>query len=206
MRTRNLAVPAVYFLGAPVVAGTAPGRPHPGRVSAVAGFLNGDCLTVTGKTLADWVPMRSGLPRVPMPPDGHPLVGFPDVFKGPIGRIVAIDLNTGNHAWMTPHGDMAQRDQDNFKANPLMKGIQFDANWGRRGHPALAAASTLLLASGQTADNKPNLFGIDKKTGKRLGAVPTPSMGEYGLMTYMHQGKQFVVLPVEGGYTAMALP
>ena len=161
---------------------------------------------MTGKTLADWVPMRSGLPRVPPPPEGHPLVGIPDIFKGPIGRIVAIDMNSGEHAWMIPHGDMAQRDQDNFKANPLMKGIEFDANWGRRGHPALAATSTLLLATGQTADNKPNLFAIDKKTGKRVGAVPTPRLGQYGLMTYLHQGKQYVVLPVSGGYTTLALP
>jgi hypothetical protein len=25
-------------------------------------------------------------------------------------------------------------------------------------------------------------------------------------MTYLHQGKQYVILPVDGGYTAMALP
>jgi hypothetical protein len=31
-------------------------------------------------------------------------------------------------------------------------------------------------------------------------------MGQYGLMTYLHQGKQYVILPVDGGYTAMALP
>ena len=38
------------------------------------------------------------------------------------------------------------------------------------------------------------------------GAVATPAMGQYGLMTYLHQGKQYVILPVDGGYTAMALP
>ena len=64
---------------------------------------------------------------------------------------------------------MAQNQQDAFKSNPLLKGVNVDTNWGRRGHPALAATSTLLLATGQTADNKPNLFGIDKKTGKRVG-------------------------------------
>jgi hypothetical protein len=26
------------------------------------------------------------------------------------------------------------------------------------------------------------------------------------LMTYMHAGKQYVILPVDGGYTALALP
>ena len=70
----------------------------------------------------------------------------------------------------------------------------------------MMATSTLLFATGSSADDKPQLFGIDKKTGRRVGAVETPSMGEYGLMTYMHQGKQYVILPVKGGYTALALP
>ena len=84
--------------------------------------------------------------------------------------------------------------------------MNVDTNWGRRGHAAMAATSTLLFATGQTADNKPTLFGIDKKTGKRVGAVAMPRLGGYGLMTYLHQGKQYVVIPVNGGYTALALP
>lgn len=160
---------------------------------------------MTGKTLADWVPMRGGLPPPPKL-ENDPLLGIPDLFKGPLGKVVAIDMNTGEHLWMIPHGDMAQRDQENFRNNPLLKGLNIDTNWGRRGHPALAATSTLLLATGQTADNRPHLFGIDKKTGKRVGQVPTPRLGQYGLMTYLHQGKQYVVLPVTGGYTAVALP
>ena len=39
------------------------------------------------------------------------------------------------------------------------------------GTAALAASSTLLFSAGQTADSRNNLFGIDKKTGKRVGAV-----------------------------------
>ena len=39
-----------------------------------------------------------------------------------------------------------------------------------------------------------------------MGAVPTRVLGQYGLMTYMHQGKQYIVLPRNGGYTTMALP
>ena len=30
--------------------------------------------------------------------------------------------------------------------------------------------------------------------------------GQYGLMTYLHQGKQYVVVPRNGGYTTLALP
>jgi quinoprotein glucose dehydrogenase len=139
-------------------------------------------------------------------PADHPLRGFPGVFKGPVGRITAINVNTGEHMWMIPHGDMAQEQQDAFRSNPLMKGVNADTNWGRSGHAAMMATSTLLFATGQTADSRPHLFGIDKKTGRRVGAVPTPAIGGYGLMTYMHQGKQYVMLPVDGGYTALALP
>ena len=70
----------------------------------------------------------------------------------------------------------------------------------------MAATSTLLLSAGQTADNRAHLFAIDKKTGKRVGQVPTGTQGQYGLMTYFHQGKQYIVMPRNGGYTTLALP
>ncbi|HEX4915692.1 MAG TPA: PQQ-binding-like beta-propeller repeat protein [Vicinamibacterales bacterium] len=161
---------------------------------------------MTGKTLADWITSR-GEKTAPAVRANDPLAGIPDIFKGPIGRLVAIDMISGEHVWMTPHGDSPTTQQEAFRANPLLKDVKnLDTNWGRRGHAALAATSTLLFATGQTADNAPKLFAIDKKTGKRVGAVATPRLGQYGLMTYMHQGKQYVVMPVNGGYTAMALP
>jgi quinoprotein glucose dehydrogenase len=161
---------------------------------------------MTGKTISPWVaPGAASLPAPPLPPNS-PLRGLPGIFKGPVGRIVAIDMNTGEHLWMIPHGDMAREQQEAFRNHPLMKGVSnLDTNWGRAGHAAMMVTPTLLFATGQTDDSRPHLFAIDKKTGKRLGAVPTPAMGQYGLMTYMHQGKQYVILPVNGGYTAMAL-
>ena len=160
---------------------------------------------MTGKTLAQWISTHE--PSRPAPPmASDPLAGIPDIFKGPVGRITAIDLNTGEHLWMIPYGDMAQGQQDAFRNNPLLKGVTVDTNWGRRGTAAMAATSTLLFSAGQTADNKPNLFAIDKKTGKRLAAIPTPRLGAYGLMTYMHAGKQYILMPVTGGYQTLALP
>jgi quinoprotein glucose dehydrogenase len=166
-----------------------------------------DTPQMTGKTLSPWATARGeGRPPAQKPDPNDPLAGIPDLFKGPIGKLVAIDLNTGEHLWMTPHGDMAEAQQQAFRNNPLLKGLNIDTNWGRRGHAAMAATSTLLFATGATADNRPHLFAIDKKTGKRVGQVATPRMGQYGLMTYLHQGKQYVILPTNGGYTAMALP
>ncbi len=161
---------------------------------------------MTGKTLAAWITSRGEKPTPPARPN-DPLAGIPDIFKGPSGRLVAIDMNTGEHLWMTPHGDSPTTQQEAMRANPLLKGVpNLDTNWGRRGHAALAATPTLLFATGQTADNRPHLFALDNKTGKRVGAVATPRLGAYGLMTYIHAGKRYIVMPVNGGYTALTLP
>lgn len=172
----------------------------------LAPAIERDTPRMTGKTVAAWATARGSAPPRPKVDPNDPLAGIPDLFKGPIGRITAIDMNTGEHLWMIPHGDMDAKAQDAFRNNPLLKGMTVDTNWGRRGHAAMAATSTLLFATGQTADGQPHLFAIDKKTGKRVGAVPTARMGTYGLMTYLHQGKQYVVIPMNGGYQAMALP
>ena len=137
---------------------------------------------MTGKTLSPWAVARGGggdggAPP-PKPDPSDPLFGIPDLFKGPLGKIVAIDMNTGEHLWMIPHGDTDAKQQEAFRNNPLLKGVNVDTNWGRRGHAALAATSTLLFASGTTADNRPHLFAIDKKTGKRVGQVATPRVGQ----------------------------
>ena len=139
-----------------------------------------DSPKMTGTTISPWAaPGAATLPTPPLPADS-PLRGIPSIFKGPLGRITAIDLNTGEHLWMMPHGEMAKEQQDAFRNNPLMKGVNVDTNLGRANHAALMATPTLLFATGQTADNRPHLFGIDKKTGTRVGAVPTPALGQYG--------------------------
>jgi glucose dehydrogenase len=161
---------------------------------------------MTGKTVSPWAPARGGGPPPPKPDPNDPLAGIPDLFKGPLGRIVAIDMNTGEHLWMIPHGDTDAKQQEAFRNNPLLKAVNVDTNWGRRGHAALMATPTLLFATGTTADGKSQLFAIDKRTGKRLAQVETPKLGQYGLMTYLHAGKQYVILPRDGGYTALALP
>ena len=165
-----------------------------------------DTPKMTGKTVSPWAPARGGGPPPPKPDPNDPLAGIPDLFKGPLGRIVAIDVNTGEHLWMIPHGEMDAKQQEAFRNNPLLKGLNIDTNWGRRGHAAMMATPTLLFATGTTSDDKAQLFAIDKRTGKRLGQVATPRLGQYGLMTYLHAGKQYVILPRDGGYTALALP
>ncbi|MQA92331.1 MAG: PQQ-binding-like beta-propeller repeat protein [Gemmatimonas sp.] len=155
----------------------------------------------TGSTVVDFA--RGQFGEENGPPDD--LDGLP-IWKGPVGRITAIDMNTGEHLWAIPHGDAPQEEQEMLQNHSLLQGIDAPTNRGRSGHAALLVTPTILMATGQTADDTSHLFAIDKATGERLAQVATPSLGRYGIMTYMHEDKQYVVLPVQGGYTALALP
>ena len=44
----------------------------------------------------------------------------------------------------------------------------------------------------------------DKFTGEVVGSVPLPAPGQYGMMTYMHRGQQYIV--VEIGSSQMDYP
>jgi glucose dehydrogenase len=152
----------------------------------------------TGRTVSDFAQSGGGSG----PPETAPpfLDGLP-IWKGLLGRISAIDLNTGEYLWVIPNGEMSQ----GIREHPLLNGMEIPEQ-GRGGHAALMATRSLLLATGMSRDNVPHLFAIDKQTGQRVGQVPTPMLGAYGLMGYVHEGKQYIVMPVKGGYTALALP
>ncbi|MDP2320391.1 MAG: pyrroloquinoline quinone-dependent dehydrogenase, partial [Acidobacteriota bacterium] len=140
------------------------------------------------------------------PAADDPLAGLP-LFKGPAGRITAIDLNTGEHLWVMPYGDGPQQQQDLIRNHPLLKGVDnVNPNLGRAGLGGLVVTATMLLAPGQTADGATKLFAIDKRTGQRLGAIATTGLSRYGMMTYMHQGKQYIVVQLSNGLQAFALP
>ncbi len=65
---------------------------------------------------------------------------------------------------------------------------------------------TMLLAGGRTSDNTPQLFAIDKQTGERLGAVEIPGVTRYGMSSWMHEDRQYVIVQLQDGLVALALP
>ena len=156
----------------------------------------------TGTTITEWVRgARVRERRAPEDIDGLP------IWKGPVGRITAIDMNTGEHLWVTPHGDAPQAQQELIRNHPLLQGIDnVEVNRGRQGQSSMVVTPTLLLASGQTADGTWSLFAIDKQTGERLGTVEIPGMTRYGMSSWVHEGKQYVIIQLEDGLAAMALP
>jgi len=132
--------------------------------------------------------------------------GLP-IWKGAAGKISAVDLNTGDYLWVIPNGDAPQEQQDLIRNHPLLQNVDnVMTNHGRRGRAAMVATSTLLLASGQTADGTWNLFAIDKRTGERVGAVEIPGPTRYGMSSWVHDGKQYVIIQLADGLAALALP
>ncbi len=128
------------------------------------------------------------------------------IWKGPVGRITAIDLNTGDHLWVIPHGDAPEAQQELIRHHPLLQGVEgVPTNPGRFGQAAMVATPTLLLASGQTSDGTPQLFAIDKRTGERVGVVEIPGVSRYGMSSWIHEGRQYVVIQLRDGLAAMAL-
>ncbi|MXX77799.1 MAG: hypothetical protein F4Z33_02160 [Gemmatimonadales bacterium] len=123
-----------------------------------------------------------------------------------MGRITAIDVNTGEHLWMIPHGDAPERQQAVIRDHPMLQGVDVNPNQGRRGHSAMVATPTLLLASGQTSDGTPHLFAIDKRTGERVGQVELPGNTRYGMSSWVHEGRQYVIIQLTDGLAALALP
>ena len=132
-------------------------------------------------------------------PRGLPLI------KPPYGRITAIDLNTGDHLWMVPNGDTPEW----IEEHPALEGIEV----GRTGKPTRAGilvTATLVLA-GEGFGGGPVLWAYDKASGEIVGSVDLPA-SQTGLpMTYLHEGRQYVVLSVGGPehpaeLVALALP
>ena len=156
----------------------------------------------TGTTHSDWSRASGGGgPRA----DQARIDGL-SIWKGPVGRIVAIDMNTGEHFWTIPHGDAPEAEQEAIRSHPLLAGIpNVPTNPGRRGHAAMVATGSLLLASGQTSDGTPHLFAIDKRTGERVGQVEIPGISRYGMSSWVHEGEQYVMIQLSSGLAAMKL-
>ena len=70
----------------------------------------------------------------------------------------------------------------------------------------MVASPTLLFSAGQEADDSWHLFAIDKQTGERVGSVPIPGSTRYGMSSWVHEGKQYIIIQLTDGLAALALP
>ncbi len=117
--------------------------------------------------------------------------GLP-IFKPPYGRITAIDMNTGEHLWWIPNGDTP----DEIAEHPLLEGVDIP-NTGYQGNATALVTSTLLMFA-EGRGGRPAWYAADKRTGERVGSVEIPAPVNTAPMTFLHEGVQYVVVPIAG--------
>jgi quinoprotein glucose dehydrogenase len=126
------------------------------------------------------------------------------LIKPPWGRITAIDMNTGEHVWMMANGDTP----DDVKNNPALAGVDLPRT-GKISRATLLVTKTLLFAS-EGWGGDPILRAHDKRTGKIVAEIELPGVVGAKPMTYMLDGKQYIVVsigrPGPAELVALALP
>ena len=152
----------------------------------------------------------------PAPPQGGGggglvVQGLP-LLKPPYSLLNAIDVDKGELKWQVPHGDTP----DAVRNHPLLK----DKNIPKTGLPGsvgLVVTKSLVVLGDPAITTTPEhprgamLRAYDKNTGAQVGAVWMPAQQSGSPMSYMANGKQYIIVSISGGnysgeYLAFSLP
>lgn len=153
-----------------------------------------------GATLAV-IEGRGGDARRLTMPQGLPL------FKPPYSRITAIDLNTGDHAWMNPLGN-----GDRIRNHPMLRALDLPPLGGDGSRSGPLVTKTLLIYALTTGGSNggPRLLAVDKASGAEIASVDLPRGAIGTPMTYLLNGAQYISLTIGGSpvpeLIALALP
>jgi len=132
--------------------------------------------------------------------------GLP-IVKPPYGQISAIDLGRGEIVWQVAHGETP----DAIRSHPALQGLRIPRT-GRLGTVGTLVTKTLVIAGEAGFGPTPSgargamLRAYDKRTGQEVGAVYMPAPQTGSPMTYMLNGRQYLVVAVSGaGYSGELL-
>ncbi len=173
--------------------------------------------SVTGAFAADLTPgnpdrmnvrFTRGTRAFPDGPRGLPLT------KPPYGRITAIDKNPGDHVWMVPNGNGPRN-------HPAIEHLNLPP-LGQPGRAMTLLTKSLLFVSegdpimvrtppGAGEDAGKAFRAYNKDSGAVIWETIFPAGTNGSPITYMHDGKQYIVMPIgslthPGEWVALALP
>ena len=128
-----------------------------------------------------------------------------------LGGITAYDLNSGDKAWWIPNGGQFVPVETK---DPLFAGVKLPPAAPARGQAQVITTKSLVIygtgRSGGPPNAKPQLFAVNKATGKQVGAVDIPSKTSAVPMTFIHKGRQYIVFATGAGtntsLVALTLP
>ena len=146
-----------------------------------------------------------------------------------MGGITAYDLNTGDKKWWVPNGNLWR---EQTTKDSLFAGVTLPRVPALGGQAEVITTKSLLIhgtgrsgagrgarggggggrggGAGTAPVTGPKLYAFDKATGKEVGAVPIPSVNTAVPMTFLHQGRQYIVFATgqgeHTGLVALALP
>ncbi len=131
---------------------------------------------------------------------GLTVQGLPLV-KPPYGSITATDLNKGEIVWRVAHGETP----DAIRNHPALKGMNIPRTGRPNGRIGTLVTKTLVVAGEPGVFTMPDgqrgamLRAYDKATGVEVGAVPMPAPQTGSPLTYMLNGRQYLVVAISGG-------
>lgn len=167
-----------------------PNYPIPGEGGATP-----NSTPTTGKTVAAWLPGGGG---------GLPTIDGLRVFKPMDNQLTAYQMNSGEKAWSMAVGPTP----DAIKNHPLLEGVDLPdtggVGWSIQMVMDDLLVQTRAMSEGMVQfvpDAPMTLNARDKYSGEIVGSVPLPAPGQYGMMTYMHQGKQYIVVQIGSSRT-----
>jgi glucose dehydrogenase len=142
---------------------------------------------------------------------GLTVQGLP-LLKPPYSLLNAIDLDKGEIKWQVPHGDTP----DAVRNHPLLKGMNIPKT-GLPGSVGLVVTKSLVVLGDSAITTTPEhprgamLRAYDKQTGQQVGAVWMPAQQSGSPMSYLANGKQYIIVSISGGnysgeYLAFSLP
>ncbi|PZX50163.1 pyrroloquinoline quinone-dependent dehydrogenase [Algoriphagus chordae] len=155
-----------------------------------------------------------------LPPSVPSLDGLP-LTKPPYGRITAIDMNSGEHSWMSPVGSGPINDTRLKELNLPQLGWPFRmqvlgtqtllliAQDGGEASRAYASRGYNIAIS--SIDIEPSLRAFNYDNGEQIAEIPIPSNARGAMISYLLDGKQYIVIPIGGAskpaeLIALALP
>ena len=161
---------------------------------------------------SDMAYVRGTAPNPAAPPQALPAAGAaggeaapPILIQGlplvkpPYATISAIDLNKGDLVWQIPHGETP----DNVRNHPALKGLTIPRT-GRIGRIGVLTTKTLTIAgeagffTTPTGQRGAMLRAYDKANGQEVGSVYMPAPQTGSPMTYMLNGRQYLVVAISG--------